>query len=96
MHAGSLPPAGSFVETTPDTFVISAVKPAEDGRGWIVRGYNITAGPVELMLKPWKPFTKVELVNLAEEKQAALQPDKTGRVVIPVIGHAIISVRFHN
>jgi alpha-mannosidase len=94
LHVGDLPPAGSFVETTPETFVVSAVKSSEDGRGWLVRGYNITGKTINVTLKPWKPFTKVELVNLAEEKQAALQPDETGCVTIPVRGHAIVSVLF--
>ena len=94
LHGGSLPPAGSFVETTPEAFVVSAVKQAEAGQGWLVRGYNLTGESIEVTLKPWKPFTKVELVNLAEEKQAALKPDKTGSVTFPVRGHAIVSVLF--
>ena len=93
-HSGSLPPAGSFVETTPETFVVSAVKQAEEGDGWLVRGYNITGEGINVTLKPWMPFSKVELVNLAEEKQSGLKPDKTGRVTFPLRGHAIVSVLF--
>ena len=95
LHAGDLPPNGSFVETTPETFVVSAVKAAEDGRGWLVRGYNITGEVITVSLKPWKPFTKVELVNLAEEKQSSLKPDETGRVTFQVRGHEIVSVLFN-
>jgi mannosylglycerate hydrolase len=94
IHSGDLPPTGSFVETSPDAFVVSAVKQAEDGRGWLVRGYNITGESINVSIQPWKPFTKVELVNLAEEKQSALKPDKTGRVTFPLGGHAIVSVLF--
>ncbi len=64
------------------------------GRGWLVRGYNITGEAIAVTLKPWKPFKKVELVNLAEEKQASLKPDSSGRVTVPVRGHAIVSVLF--
>ncbi len=32
LHTGDLPPSGSFVETTPETFIVSAVKTAEDGQ----------------------------------------------------------------
>jgi hypothetical protein len=46
--------------------------------------------------KPWKPFKKVEQVNLAEEKQATLKPDLEGQVTLPVRGHEIISVIFRN
>jgi len=96
IHSGDLPPTGSFLETTPASFVISAVKSAEDGRGWIVRGYNASAEAVTAALKPWKPFKKVELVNLAEQTKAILHPDKAGRVTIPVAGHQIVSVLFHD
>jgi mannosylglycerate hydrolase len=96
LHAGDLPPNGSFVETTPETFVVSAVKAAEDGGGWLVRGYNITGEAITVTLKPWKPFTKVVLVNLAEEKQSTLKLDDTGRVTLKVGGHEIVSVLFNS
>ncbi len=94
LHTGNLPPSGAFVETTPGTFVVSAVKQAEDGGGWLVRGYNITGEPITVTLKPWKPSRQVELVNLAEEKQSALKPDEIGRVTFPVRSHEIVSVLF--
>jgi alpha-mannosidase len=96
VHAGNLLPIGSFVETNPGTFVVSAVKQAEDGRAWLVRGYNITGEPINGTLKPWMPFKKVELVNLAEETQTALESDQAGRVTFPVRGHAIVSVLFQS
>jgi mannosylglycerate hydrolase len=96
LHAGDLAPAGSLVESSPESFVVSAVKSAEDGTGWLVRGYNITGEAIDVTLKPWKPFTKVELVNLAEEKQASLKPDSSGRVTVQVGGHAIVSVLFRD
>jgi alpha-mannosidase len=94
IHVGNLPSSGAFVETIPGTFVVSAVKQAEDGRGWLVRGYNITGEAVTVTLKPWKPYNKVELVNLAEEKQAALKTDENGQVTFPVRAHEIVSIRF--
>ncbi len=75
--------------------MVSAVKQSEDGQGWLVRGYNITGQAINVTLKPWKPFKKVALVNLAEEIQAALKPDPAGYVTIPVRGHAIVTVLFH-
>ena len=41
LHKGSIPAQGSFLEVGADEFVISAVKTAEDGLGWVVRGYNL-------------------------------------------------------
>jgi mannosylglycerate hydrolase len=95
VHAGNLASTVSFVETTPETFVVSAVKPAGDGHAWLVRGYNITGEPISVTLKPWMPFKKVALVNLAEENQTGfLQPDQTGCVTFPVRAHQIVSVMF--
>jgi alpha-mannosidase len=95
MHTGNLSPAVSFVETTPETFVVSAVKPAEDGRAWLVRGYNITGESISVTLKPWIPFKKMALVNLAEQNQVPLQPNQTGSVTFPVSAHQIVSVLLH-
>ena len=96
LHGGTLPVSGSFVKVEPATFVISAIKQSEDGDGLLVRGYNITGEAIRVTLKPWKLFKKVGQVNLAEEKQTALKPDKDGRVIIPVRGHEIVSVLFQN
>jgi len=92
VHAGNLSSGGSFVETTPETFVVSAVKTAGDGHAWLVRGYNITGEPITVSLKPWMPFKKVALVNLAEEKLASLHPDQAGCVTFPVRAHQIVSL----
>jgi alpha-mannosidase len=94
IHAGSLPSSGSFLEVEPGTFIVSSVKQSEDGRGWLVRGYNITAEALQVMMKPWKPYKNVERVNLAEEKLSTLKPDEGGAVSIPARGHEIISVLF--
>ena len=96
MHNGTLPASGSFIKVEPAAFVVSAVKPSEDGGGWLVRGYNITGEAIHVTFKPLKPFKRVEQVNLAEEKQTALKPDKDGCVNLPARGHEIISVLFRN
>jgi mannosylglycerate hydrolase len=101
LHAGQYPASGSFVSVEPREFIISAIKPAEasaegrgDGHGWLVRGYNLTSEKIQVTLKPWKPFEKVERVNLAEEKLATLKPEKDGRVTVNARGHEIVSVMF--
>jgi alpha-mannosidase len=85
---------GSFVSVAPETFVVSAVKPAEDGRGWILRGYNLTGEDTEVVIKPWAASKRSTRANLAEEKLAALKPGKDGRVKVRVGGHEILSLRF--
>ena len=94
IHRGTLPASGSFLETEPAAFIISTIKQSEDGRGMLVRGYNLTNQPINVRMKPWMTFKNVELVNLAEEKLAGVKPDKDGRVTIPVRGHEIVSVLF--
>jgi mannosylglycerate hydrolase len=96
VHPGSLPFTGSFVKVEPSEFIVSAVNQSQDGNGWLVRGYNITGDLVHLQLLPWKPYNKVEQVNLAEIKLAALKPDRDGSVTLEVKGHEIITVLFRD
>jgi mannosylglycerate hydrolase len=96
LHGGTLPASGSFVKVEPVAFVVSAVKQSEDGGGWLVRGYNITGDAIHVTFKPLKPYKRVEQVNLAEEKQTALKPDKAGCVSLLARGHEIVSVLFRN
>jgi mannosylglycerate hydrolase len=95
LHPGKLPDSGSFLKVEPASFVISAVKQSEAGTGWLVRGYNITSESIQVSVKPWKMFTRVEQVNLAEGKTIALKPGRDGLVKFPVCGHEIISVLFY-
>jgi alpha-mannosidase len=94
IHHGSLPAISSFMESSPEAFVVTAVKASEDGRGWLVRGYNITGELINITLKPWKMFKQAEQINLAEEKLFPLKVDNAGAVSLPVRGHEIVSVLF--
>ena len=94
LHAGSLPAISSLVQVSPPEFVLSAIKTAEDGKGWIVRGYNLTDRPLEVKLAPWRPFSRVEVANLAEEVLDVLIPAADGSVFLPVGSHAIVTVKF--
>jgi len=95
-HAGALPGRASFVSTQPADFCISAVKEAEDGRGWLVRGYNLSDAGIQVELKTWRPFRHVEMINLAEEKQADLEISEEGSVLFPAKGHEIVTVLFRD
>lgn len=94
VHPGALPAAGSFVRVTPSEFVVSAVKRAEDGKGWLVRGYNLTAQEAQVALQPWRVFKKAERVSLAEEKFKTLRPAKDGSICFAAKGHEIVAVLF--
>ena len=39
-HPGTLPQTASFMAVEPENIVVSALKQAEDGQGWIVRAYE--------------------------------------------------------
>ncbi len=94
LHAGRLPPSGSFVEVTSAEFLVSAVKESEDGRGWLVRGYNLSDQEINVSLRPWRPFRSAERVNLAEQKAAALRPAADSSVELTVRPHGIETVLF--
>ncbi len=94
LHEGTLPPAGSFVNVDNPNFIVSAVKMAEDGRGWLLRGYNLSDSEIPVILTPWRAFEKVERVNLAEEKLAGLSPAKDGSMRFTARGHEIVTVMF--
>jgi mannosylglycerate hydrolase len=94
LHPGALPAAASLVQVSPPEFAVSAIKTAEDGNGWIVRGYNLTAQPLDVKLTPWRPFARVESTNLVEETLDVLIPAADGSVHLPVGGRAIATIRF--
>jgi mannosylglycerate hydrolase len=94
LHMGMLPASGSFISHTPPEFVISAVKEAEDGRGWLVRGYNITSKPLDVTLRPWRRFGNATRTNLAEESLSPLVVEEDGAVHFQAGGHEVVTVRF--
>ena len=96
LHAGVISSKGSFVSHSPAEFVISAVKETEDGKGWLVRGYNISSEEIQLSLKTLRQFGNVEQVNLAEEKITTLKVESDGSVSIPVSAHQVVSIMFYD
>ena len=95
LHAGRLPGQGSFVYTDSPEFVVSTAKIAEDGRGWLVRGYNIGGQPVTVKLKTILPFKSVERVNLNEEFLERLLPSADQEITLTVKAHEVITVLFN-
>jgi alpha-mannosidase len=94
LHSGGLPIRESFVAVEPGAFRLSAIKQAEDGKGWLVRGVNLTGEEIQVTLKPWKFFRNIEQVDLAEHKVTGLKRDRDGKVTLLVRGHEIASVMF--
>ncbi len=94
LHDGLLPPAQSFLEVSPAEFLISTVKRTEDGIGWLVRGYNLSATDIQVTLHPWRAFKRAARVNLAEEEVTPLTFTAEGYLSLPVRGHEIMTVKF--
>ncbi len=93
-HPGELAAEGAFISHTPAQFVISAVKEAENGKGWLVRGYNISPENIQLNLKPMRRFERAKQVNLAEEEISPLEINSDGNIKIAIAGHEIVTVLF--
>jgi mannosylglycerate hydrolase len=64
--ARTLPPSGSLVAVDNPAFVLSAVKRSEDGRGVIVRGYNLGGDVEPVTLRFGLPFESVAFARLDE------------------------------
>jgi alpha-mannosidase len=94
LHEGENPNEGSFISHSPSEFVISAVKGSEDGKGWLVRGFNISDKPIQLELKPLRKYSHAVLVNLAEEDIQQLDYSGDGSISIPAAGHQILTILF--
>ncbi|MBI2952991.1 MAG: hypothetical protein HYY30_01660 [Chloroflexi bacterium] len=92
-HSGHLPWRLSFVKVEPDDLVISAVKPAEDGNGLIVRIYNPTPRTVRGAIFLYRQFVRAESVNLREEPLNLLAEERS-EVTLDIAQHQIVSVRF--
>ena len=79
---------------SPDEFIVSAVKATENGKAWLVRGYNISSDTIQVSLKPLRRFEHAAQVNLAEEEISALNVGEDGSILISVSGHEIASIMF--
>jgi len=64
---GQLAPVGSLLTVRQESFVLSALKEAEDGQGLIVRLYNIADQPAEGEVRLEGRWQAVERTNLNEE-----------------------------
>jgi alpha-mannosidase len=94
LHTGDLPPSASLITSDPATFIISAVKTAEDDHGLIVRGYNIESRPTEVRLAPWLRFGVATRVRLDERGGTSLAVGADGSVAFSASPHEIVTIKF--
>ncbi len=93
-HPGNRRGTASFLTVAPDEFVISSIKTAEDGRGLIVRGFNITDRPIDVSIKPYLPFKSVRRCRLDETAEDELTIGQDGSLRFSAGAHKIVSLRF--
>lgn len=94
IHDGKLPSQGSLAQVEPAEFAVSAVKTAESGQGWVLRGVNLGSSPVMVRIKPLLPFGSAALVNLAEEVLQSLPTAPGGSVEQLVQPGQLLTVLF--
>jgi len=92
-HTGTLPGSGSFIQSQPATFIITAVKASGDGDGLIVRGYNITPVPIDVRIKPVFPFKSIFRARLDETTWADAGRTSQGEVRFQAGPHEIVTLR---
>ncbi len=93
-HAGTLPPQQSFVSSTADNVVITAVKQAEDDNSLIIRFYEWAGKSGNVGIKLPKPAKAAFDVNLMEKSEQPLTLSSGGsEVTIPTKPYEIRSVR---
>jgi len=93
-RGGNLPPGASLVEIAPAEFALSAVKTTEDGRGWLLRGANLSDSEVLVKIRPLLPYRQAWIASLAEEALEALAPAADGSLAISLAAHRLLSVMF--
>ena len=80
----------------PDELVVSAVKPADDGDGIVVRFWNTSDLPVRGILTAGVDLASAERVNLLERRLGALEVYDGRTVEQAASGKQILSVRLRS
>lgn len=91
---GMLPPAAEFLRVESADVVLLACKRAEDGRGLVLRLWNLAdrdvTAPVSL---PLVRIASVQLTNLVEEDLGPVVPCSTHQFSLPIPPHSTATVR---
>ncbi len=73
--------------------ILTAFKPPQKGKGWIVRLLNPSNRSTEVLLTPHVRPEHVQLVNLAEESQSYIETDANGRVTVMIEPHQLVTLK---
>jgi len=93
-HEGKLPFHAGIAPGEPDEFVVTAIKQAEEGEGWIVRGYSVADEVLRVRLRPWWHFSRAARLRLDETWLHPLEVGSGGSVEFALRPKEIATVRF--
>ncbi len=94
VHAGLLAPCASLAEVDNPAFVLSAVKEAVDGKGMIVRGYNVSGEPQQVMIRTDTGFSTASYCRLDETPLGKrIKADELGMFTFEVGPGQIVTLR---
>jgi mannosylglycerate hydrolase len=93
MNPGTLPASSSLLEVTPQGFSVSAIKEAEDGEGWILRGCNQTEEEQTVIVKLGQFAAPAWRAALSEEVVEAAEGSGTQEVSVPARPDEIAALR---
>ncbi len=92
-HAGELPSSVSWVEVSHSDFIITAIKPPEEGEGIIVRGFNVGEETIDVQLTPFRRFGRVTRLNLNEDPIGPLEWNQAQQVQLTLKPREIVTLR---
>jgi alpha-mannosidase len=93
LHGGSLPPDTSLLRLDPESFALTAVKTAHDGRTLVVRGVNLSPEVIQASIETHQPMREAYLSRLDETEEAALTVEGGRRIHFDVGPNQIITLR---
>ncbi len=92
-HEGVIATSGSVIHVEPDAFHVTAIKPADDEKGWILRGVNLTDDPLKCKLHFHLPVKEVRYANLAEESLEEVPVLSGESISFDAAPHKVITLR---
>jgi alpha-mannosidase len=95
-HDGPLPGSASFVEVWPKAVVLSALKHAEEGDGFILRLLNIAQIPVQTQLRFLCGFKEATQVSLREAGVPIPLARDADQLTVPMRSKQIVTIRIRN
>jgi alpha-mannosidase len=92
-HEGQLPSTATLVEVEPRELAVSAIKPSNSGKEFVVRVYNPLNHTVHASIRSGIAFRQAFVANLLEEHMETLATDDAV-VHMDIHGSGIMTVVF--